>query len=185
MAASITDIIKIGTATYRFEYTGADAYYAALDGEELFSNRTETDYTHGAAIVETIGTTPTQAPAVEILDQDDYDAGTRTVSQQYPPFAFIQWRGSKQARYYLVEYYSGSTWVSYRKMGETGEGYYRVRTPKLVDGSTQQWRVTGYDEFDNAGNTSTFEWVHICVPDAPDVAITYNESTGDVEVDTP
>ena len=181
MPASITNVEQVATNAWRYTFTGADEYHGTIRGESVFSNREEDEYIAENVVLD--GDTPSSTPPVlELLDQDDYDAGTRAATYEYPQFAWLQWRGDLTADNYVVEYYRDGVWVTYRTVPETREGYYRMRTPFLEDNTTQQWRVTPYDAHGNAGTATNIEWMHICTPEMPAHTITYDAGTGYVTV---
>lgn len=180
MAASITDVVKIGTLAWKYYFTGADEYTVMRDG--YIAQTGESD-AYIAEWAEDSTEHQAEAPQIEVVDSDDGTDGL--VQTTYPPLLTLQFRGRSTNLYYAIEYSidNGSNWVASGTQREDGSGYYQVRTTALpaID---ILFRITPYDSTGTAGVPLEYSTFHYAAPDPPVLQFNYNAGTHTVTVDS-
>jgi hypothetical protein len=109
--------------------------------------------------------------------------------QQNPGFMVLQWRGRADAYLYQPQQFTGAEWVDLAPVLETGRGYYTYTTSWLDAnsngvGSVSQFRVKIVDSVGNFGGYVYFDFYVIRHPDPPEVVVTWNELTNEIEVNS-
>ena len=121
---------------------------------------------------------------VEIVCQDTTDAEYDPVANApagWPATKTLFWVASADTDvdHYLVEQQKDAEgWVELGTIEDDGSWWYTLRTPRLTDLASYQWRITPYDRTGNAGTATTIG-PETCVrrPDAPDFAVAYSGAT--------
>lgn len=172
---TITAITKRAPATYEWTITATGPVDVYRYGLQVATNSTETTFTF-------YSTDALEPPALEFVN-----ANTTALIQnvRYSPRATIQWRGDPTLSYYDVQQYStaSSAWASKFQVRESGNGYYKSKTPALADATSHQWRVLGYDAAFNAtpeGLPFTFSMTRN--PPPPSVQFTYTSSNTSINI---
>lgn len=155
-------------ATWSTDVPGATVY-VYRNGELWLSSATQTTQTF---VVE-----PGEHILLEALD----DAATEPAGA-YGGRARIEWMGATGVGYYSVEEYVSGTWQERARISNRVGQQLVYRTPVLTDGSTAQWRVTGYDAAGVGGTPAAYTFAVVRWPDIPEVAGTYDSGTGDITI---
>lgn len=175
MGASITQIEKIGYATWKYYFSGVAPYRVYLDGILLADNPLDGDTPDGATTdndyIILSGSDSQEPPAIEVLDTDD--TGT-PLSVLHPPYLTLQWRGVDYAERYRIDYYTGGSWVEQDIVIEDGRGYYRYRTDAVTDCATHQWRIVAVDRSGNESAPLSFDMLVVRNPPPPSVTGSYS-----------
>lgn len=174
MAALITDCIKTGALSYRYEWSGTAPFNVYAYGQLYLANTDQTE------LIMTWDTNTANhlldPPPIEVIDSTQTAVALKQVL--HPPNIEIQFRGQTTASYYAVELSSdaGATW-SALNVPEEGKGYYRFAfyLPTSLD---LQFRISAYDAQGGQGDYMEFDLFHHTPPIAPVVEYTYSAGTG-------
>lgn len=162
-----------GPTSVRYEWTGDAPFNVWMNGDRVLVDSSETHFIAQFAA--------TEAPyAIEVLDSND---SAPAQSQDHSPRARIQWRGSSDTAYYVIEKYDGVNWNPVQIVIESGRGYYAFTAPPDRDGETVQYRVRGYDESGYVSPVLAFTHHVVCNPQPPTIAFSY--AAGDLTVALP
>ena len=174
MATTISSVEKIGTKTYRYNWTdpgGASYYHVHIAGAAPV-------YTE--LLTYTISSSDAlEPPPVEIIaDVDTNEA----LNVTHPSTAVIQWRGDTEADRYKVQEKVASVWTTRRQIRETTEGYYKYETAALADVTTHNWQVIPLDSEGTEGNPLTIDVVMVRHPPVPSISGSYAVGTGNLTI---
>ena len=172
MAVTITAVERIGTRSYRWQWTGTGPYTVYRDGRAIAEAITSTQIT-----VE--GATASDIPALEIVESSD---AANAQSVLYPPFLTLQWTRVESASFYQVEEYTGGQWVLRARVLEQGLDYYSYDTGLLEDGATHTWRVRPVDSLGGGGRALEFVAPMVRNPAPPAALIRFNGSSQRLEM---
>lgn len=179
MAALITDCVKTGALSWRYEWSGTAPFNVYAYGQLYLANTDQTS-------IDMAWDTDTAAhridpPPIEVIDSTETAAALKQVL--HPPNAELQFRGQTTASYYDVELSSdaGANWDSIL-VPEEGKGYYRVSlyVPLTLD---LQFRVSAFDAEGGQGDYMEFSLFHHTPTIDPAVSYTYSAGTGLVTMD--
>lgn len=171
MASTLT-VTKVGTVTWRYEWTGTAPFKLFQEGQDLLNGGTTTDTSR-----EFYNGDQYEPPVIEVQDSTEFSNTALTMA--YPPDTILQWRGVTGAAYYLVEQYVGSAWVTVvgGYIPETKKGYYKFESQFLTDCTTPKFRVTPYDSNGYSGTAIEFEKFFVRLPPAPEIETSYDADT--------
>jgi len=171
--ARIVPIAEIqGPYAVRYTWSGMAPFDVWMHGEKVI------DQSDSAMFVAESPLSPGHA-AIEVRDADSIG---EPESLQFSPRLRLQWRGQRDAAYYLIQRYDGSAWETRQIAVETGRGYYRFSTTAEADGATVQWRVVAEDAEGNQGEVAGLTRMVVCNPVAAAVVGTYDDGTGDLTI---
>lgn len=179
MAALITDCVKTGALSWRYEWSGAAPFNIYAYGQLYLANTDQT------SIIMTWDTDSAEhridPPAIEVIDSTETAAALKQVL--HPPNFDIQFRGQTTASYYLVEVSAdaGANWAGLT-VPEEGKGYYRV-SQYLPNTFDLQFRVSAFDAQGGQGDYMEFDLFHHTVDGVVLLTYTYNAGTGLVTMD--
>lgn len=168
MSATLT-VSKVGTYSYKYEWTGTSPYDVWCDGEQLYDDTTET-----YCILE--GDDAVEGPPVEVQDSTESDPQ----NSLYPPRFTLVWRQQNDAEYYVIQQYVGAVWTTIGSMAETDAGYYVFETLALADATTHTFQIVPYDAQDIAGSVLPYTVLMTRNPDPPSVTISWTVGTHSV-----
>lgn len=179
MAALITDCVKTGALSWRYEWSGTAPFNVYAYGQLYLANTDQTE------LIMTWDTDTAdhrlEPPPIEVIDSTQTAAALKQVL--HPPNFEIQFRGQTTASYYYVELSSdaGANW-SALTVPEEGKGYYRISAylPNTLD---LQFRISAYDAQGGQGDYMEFDLFHHTPTIDPAVSYTYNAGTGLVTMD--
>ena len=170
MPATITAITKVSGAGWQYTWTGGTAPYRLVkDGLPYRERYDLTDIILN-------GTDTGEPPVLEVLDATE----TQSVTELFPPYDLLQWRGNTVAVKYRVDQYVGAAWVELGIVKESGLGYYQYPTVVQADGATATYRVVAVDSEGNESDAAQLSRFTIRHPDPPRIAMTY--AAGNVTV---
>ena len=112
-----------------------------------------------------------EPPMIEVLDASDTGLA---LSEQYPRYLVIQWRGRTTNSHYVVRQYNGATWDDRGVLPEDGRGYYVFATDQLDDGENHQWRVVAVDSQGNESDPINATVEMVCHPAPPRISVGYS-----------
>jgi len=150
-----------------------------LNGELLFGGTT-TDTAlelDNASPRDATTADPEEPPALEVLDANDT---TDAQNVTWTPRVTLQWRGSTDAHYYLVQESVDGAWVTRNYQLESGRGYYQYDSTALDDGESNDWRVVPYDLYDVAGSGLPYQFLVVRNPAPPRISMEYDQTTGNL-----
>ncbi len=173
MPIAFTNITKVGSQSWRFEWAATTSPYRVYWNGTLLDTVTALEY-----IIEENGYL-TEPPALEVLDANDTDDAENIA---YPPRLVIQWRQVSDVLSYGVREKVGATWTARATVGENNLGYYRHETPALDDITTADWRVVAIDSLGNESDPLEFDAFVVRNPDPPDITITYDPVNEELDV---
>ncbi len=178
MAATITSITKSSSRAWTFVWTGTAPFRVYLDSRLILSTD-ETEYTFEDPSYDTI-----EPPALEFIDDTDFQAGVLPLTLQFPSVATLQWRGNSGAKSYKVEQFIASVWIEQMNILEDFSGYYQFTSGPLDDNTESQFRVTTIDKLGASGTPVPFTFTLQRVPPTPLLDITYIQATTRINVAT-
>lgn len=179
MAASITDVVKIGTRAWKYYFSGTADFTVVKDGGIAYQGESTTFVAEWKDATAAIGE---EAPPIEAIDSTETTAALKQIL--YPPNLLLQFRGRATNSYYLIEYSidGGANWAAGIKQREDGSGYYQVNTSTLPQIDIL-FRITPYDSEGQAGVPVEYSIFQYSAPDPPSLQFGYNPTTHYVTVD--
>jgi len=172
MPAIFTAITKVGSQSWKYEWTGTTPYQVYRQGK-LIDTVDDAEYT-----IEVYGATD-EPPVIEVLDDDD--VGTAQ-SVLYPCRVTLQWRGVSGADSYVIYKYVDAAWVEQAYAMEVSAGYYTHESGCLDDVTASQWRVTAKDTHNNESDPISFTLFVVRNPDLPDLDLSYDAVDGELDI---
>lgn len=154
-----SSIVKQPDGSWAFTWTGTGPFEIWLDGR-LLSEVASGSYTFR-------GTGYSDAPP----DLEIIESGETAQSDDFAPYAILQWRGVTGAYAYQIERYVGGVWAKKATLMEDGRGYYKYVSTPLPDCETTQWRVLSIDSLGKEGTPSEVSVLIVRNPPAPEVEI--------------
>ncbi len=172
MPAVITDVTRLGPGSYTYTWTITTAPSTIFqDGNELASGLDEDILTYSVT-----GADTEEPPVLEIVDSHDLDNVKGVLSEQFPPFAIVQWR-SIDPTIELFEVWQkiATVWTLVKRVSDNDNGYYRFVSLKLTDVTTHEFRVRKVDVQEYTSPYAQFEITMVRVPDAPSIDHSYDQ----------
>lgn len=188
MAEIITAVDKVGAQEWRYRWSGTGPYDVWTNGQLLFAATTLEELVLRNESPMTLGVIPTppaavtEPDAIEVIDLATETSAADAQSSLYPPYAILQWRGVAGVDHYRIEAFEDAAWVQKRRINETGNGYYMLKTRPLADDTTHQWRVIAVDARGYESTAVQLDIFMVRNPAPPDITITYDSGTGRVTI---
>jgi hypothetical protein len=175
MSAVFTSIEKVGSATYEYKWSGTGPFRIVNKGEII-----EDEYANNSIKIQSDDSL--EPEPIEVLDAAEVTAGTTAESQDNSPRAILQWRGNRDANYYLVQQLVTAVWTTRRTIaveaGSEFQGYYSFESDALDDGDAEQWRVIAVDDQSGQSQPLLFTFTVVAIPDPPSISLSYSDGTG-------
>jgi hypothetical protein len=174
MAALITEVLRIGSQAWRYEWSGTEPFTVYVDGNAVLRDSDQTSY---IVQLDEAGDEPRQ---LEVVDSTQTTATMQQVL--HTPRIILQFRGRRTNAYYIAQVYNGTTWEGNIVIVEDGRGYYRADIGYWTT-FDYQFRVTPYDASGTAGTPLQFSIFHHTNPEPPALSYSYDSGTGKLTVD--
>jgi hypothetical protein len=171
MALRITLVQPLDTnGTWQFTWAGTTPFSLSRDGRALYDDTIDGANplsTTTALLTRTFTDgTEYEPPQIEVLDSADSYTAQNLL---YPPWLTLQWHEAPEAGEYRIDQYVDAAWTAIRSIPATDRGYYYFETPKLVDGTTYQYRVVPVRASGTDMSPLYFTLTLVCLPEPPDV----------------
>lgn len=167
---AVTDLryTKAGARSWKLTWTGSAGgpYY-------IYRNGVLMGTTYATSIVITVA--PGENPIITVTDV----AGD--VPDSYPDRVTIGWRSVTGATKYVVQQYTGGSWVSIQEIPHDGRACYTWRSPALDDLTAYTYGVLPYSGL-VAGTRQSYAVLMVRYPDPPRVSYSYSAATRKVTV---
>lgn len=175
MTTSITSVEKVGTNNFKYTWTLDLGPVTVIQGDEVLSAGTDiTSITVSSADTE-------EPPAIEVYDQQvvSGDVVPSSLSEQFSPFAILQWRNTtSNINYYVVDKFIDAAWVEQKKIRDNGVTYYQYETDILEDDTLHKFRISVVDNQGYVSSVMPFNIFMVRVPDVPSIDTAYDSGTG-------
>jgi len=177
-----------GTSGYKL-FT-EDGAYEQRGGSQLAEITNEAT-TETSLILD--GSDTGEPPFLEIIDNTSTSEAQTEIN---PPFLTLQWRGSTDAWYYLIQESVSSVWTDRGTAGGfvdpyanpdgdvRGAGYFQFKTTAVENETTPSYRVVPYDVNYTSGQPLQFDIFMVRNPAPPSISMAYTSSDGLLTVST-